>query len=436
MNYQPGDQFEDFLLLCHCGTGAYGSVYLARNIISGRIYALKIIPSGGCFSERELNGIRQYQTVCSQCNLMQVYRTGKTDGGFFCVMDAADNLSGDPEKYIPDTLQNRIDKLGRINSSELLETAIHLEQCLNTLHAKGLLHRDIKPANIIFINGEALPGDIGLVTKNKDASLAGTAAFISPQTAAGLRSFGPEDDFYALGKTVYCALTGNPPEKYPSFPEDLDLAECKKIIPLYNRWINDAKPSDRGKKRYYLFLTGMLCLLFFAGIFGYFRSNTVCAPLPETICNIKSYQQETARYAESLRPDEKLRQLLPRLEQQKKKLWNERTRTGLMNQRKPVTPQDLEKARQNPQWQSDPEAYLRMQRKDDAVAEFDRKNQNNPVLRYFSTLTWLHEELRRIEILSGTSGIENMDFSADLETFKKKFSEFEKVREQLISQKF
>lgn len=434
MKYKSGDQFEDFLLLENCGSGAYGSVFLARNVISGREYALKIIPADSRFSERELDGIRKYQIVCSQSNLMQIYRVGRIDSSFYYVMDAADKLDADTDKYVPDTLQNRIEKYGRINSAELLEIALCLEQCIKTLHTKGLLHRDIKPANIIFVNGQALPGDIGLVSAEKNASLAGTAAFISPATAAGVRPFCQEDDFYALGKTIYCAMTGNLPEKYPAFPRDLELAGCREIIPLYNRWINGSgNKAFAAKKIPYK----LLLIIFLLVLSGIFIATGVKTPsvLPEPALNIQDYRRKAENLADVLLPDSELQKILPQLEKRKKDLWSKRTRAGLQAHQRVVAPEHLQEARKNPQWLADPEAYLRIQRKDRAVAEFDRANKNNPVLRYFSTIEWLTGELQRVRLLSRTPGIENIDFSSDFKSFQKKISELEELKKQLLIKK-
>ena len=427
---EVGDQLDNYRLLHYCGGGAYGSVFLARDIVSEKIYALKVIPDNPVFSGREHNGIRQYQAVCPQSNLMQIYHTGTGDGFFYYTMDAADNLETAEGQYVPDTLQNRMGKYGRIKASELLETALQLEECIKTLHRRGVLHRDIKPANILFVNGRAMPGDIGLVTEKEGASLAGTAAFVSPQTAAGLRAFCPDDDFYALGKSIYCALTGNPPDKYPAFPAELELPECKKVIALYNCWIKGSENTSPPRKKYWYYMI-LILVIFSAIAAGWFRSGNRFV-LPEPVMGIHAYKDKTVQYSALLVPDENLQKILPYLRQEKKRLFTERTEIGMKAFRSPVSQEDLKNAAKNPQWLSDPESFLRIRRKDDAVAAFDREHQNNPVLQYFAALDWLNEELRRITALAQIPGIENTDFSADWAEFQKRFSEFEKIKRVLL----
>ena len=235
MKYDCQDHLGTFKLLCCCGEGSYGRVFLARSIVTGKIFALKIIAASGENADKELQGVIRYQQVCPQSDLMQIYYAGKEDDCFYYVMDAADNLNDDLPDYKPDTLQNRLDLSGRIPPESLREIAETLLSSLLLLHRKGLMHRDIKPGNILFINGRALPGDIGLAAGDSGNTLVGSSGFISPEVVAGVRKFVPADDYYALGKTLYCALTGNPPEKYPAFPADLSLKECKDIVALYCR---------------------------------------------------------------------------------------------------------------------------------------------------------------------------------------------------------
>ena len=208
LRYKPGDRVESFRLLGECGRGSCGTVFLAENVVTGSRHALKIIPEGGGFSERELDAIVRYMRLCPQSDLMQITHAGRVEGGFYYVMDAADDLNGGRGDYLPDTLENRLKRDGRLSPAAALEMAGQVEKRLCFLHDRGVLHRDIKPANILYIRGEAVPGDIGLLAENSRASLAGTPGFISPEAAGGVRPFAPEDDFYALGKTLYCALTG------------------------------------------------------------------------------------------------------------------------------------------------------------------------------------------------------------------------------------
>lgn len=436
MKYNPGDQIESYRLLQECGSGAYGTVFLAENVVSGQKYALKIIPENNLFSQRELRGIVQYMQICPRSGLMQIYHAGRCTDSFYYVMDAADDLnSGAEAEYLPDTLENRLKRDGRISPSQVQEIAKQTEERLRFLHRSGFLHRDIKPGNILFLNGEAVPGDIGLLTGTPGSTLAGTPGFLSPQAAAGTRPFAPEDDFYALGKTLYCALTGYPPEKYPAFPSDLSLNECKTVIDLYNRWCaGHCEPeSERksGKKRWITAGTvaAAICLISAAGLF--FMRPAAESPSPQIqtlpfgpvrnqFCSVKEELQSAEKLFAAHEPPPGFIELRPKLDAERQRLWNERTRRKMAAHNGPVSQKELDQAARDPNSAAyGIESYVRTKRGDEAAAAFDREQKDNPVLNYFQTADWIAMELNRLRMLAPMQGLKLTDFSAD----KKKFED-------------
>jgi len=77
--------------------------------------------------------------------------------------------------------------------------------------------------------------DIGLVRSiSQSLSLGGTLGFIPPERLkSGSGGKNGSDDLYALGKVLYCCLTGNSVEDYPSFPVSLlndEYSHLNKVI--------------------------------------------------------------------------------------------------------------------------------------------------------------------------------------------------------------
>lgn len=249
MKFKIGDIIGSYRLTAECGQGAYGEVFLAESTVTRRRVALKIVFRHGRNCERELRGLAVYHEICRRTDLLQIYHVEDCGEYFYYTMDAADDLNAGRGEYVPDTLANRLRVSGRLPAETVRKMADEITLCLNTLHDRGLMHRDVKPDNILWIDGMAKPGDIGLVAADGSTVLAGTPGFLPPEVLAGTRDCEPQDDFYALGKAVYCALTGRPVEEYPSFPDSRTLGDCGDLIRFYNRLCGEKAPSEGGVRR-------------------------------------------------------------------------------------------------------------------------------------------------------------------------------------------
>jgi tetratricopeptide (TPR) repeat protein/TolB-like protein len=89
---------------------------------------------------------------------------------------------------------------------------------LTHAHAHGVIHRDVKPHNILLHEGHALLADFGVARADgdgvrTDSGLAvGTAAYASPEQAAGSRALDERSDVYGLGCVLYEMLAGPAPK--------------------------------------------------------------------------------------------------------------------------------------------------------------------------------------------------------------------------------
>ena len=81
---------------------------------------------------------------------------------------------------------------------------------LAALHAANKVHRDVKPANILVTDeGRVVILDFGLVMERGqlDKRAVGTVAYMAPEQVTST-AVGPAADWYAVGVTLYRALTG------------------------------------------------------------------------------------------------------------------------------------------------------------------------------------------------------------------------------------
>jgi serine/threonine protein kinase/Tfp pilus assembly protein PilF len=248
-------KIPDYDLLKRIGGGAYGEVWLARNVL-GELRAVKVIYRSRFTDprpfEREFEGIRRFEPISrSHPSQLAILHVGKNDadGCFYYVMELADNacasreaentLPGNAngteisEEYAPHTLRWDIEQRGRLPAAECVQIGLSLAKGLTHLHEQGLVHRDIKPSNVIFVNGVPKLGDIGLVTEAGDTqSIVGTEGYIPPEGPGT-----PPADIFSLGKVLYEISSGMDRRRFPELPQDLrqwtdsgDVAELNEIL--------------------------------------------------------------------------------------------------------------------------------------------------------------------------------------------------------------
>ena len=277
MILKAGDSIGSCTVVQPCGNGTFGTVYLAEDAI-GRRLAVKVVPRTGALPERELAGLKNYKD-CRHTNLLAIHHIEITDSFICCTMDAADDLNRGQGEYLADTLGNRIRKSGRRTGQEIHAMLEDLLQGLEYLHQHGLVHRDIKPDNILWVNGRAVLADAGLIAPSGKGSLAGSPGFISPQVLNGDAAPSPADDFYALGKVIYCALTGLPVRSYPSLPQEVTLrmdvalgyafrTACSKRITSADAFRNLLvdKKTRLDRKTIFTVVIGILAVVVIAGL--------------------------------------------------------------------------------------------------------------------------------------------------------------------------
>src|SRR5207237_1105181 len=129
------------------------------------------------------------------------------------------------------TLESRLANGVPLADAEAARIAADLAAGLAYAHAKGLVHRDLKPANVLFdAEGRAKIADFGIArvvgsgTLTEAGTVLGTAAYISPEQAAG-ESATPASDVYSFGVILYRMLSGRLP-----FEADTPVAVAAKHL--------------------------------------------------------------------------------------------------------------------------------------------------------------------------------------------------------------
>jgi eukaryotic-like serine/threonine-protein kinase len=199
----PGDEVAGRYRLEELqGRGPMSEVWRAHDDTLDRTVALKML-SPTADLERFRREARSLAGLAHE-NVMRVFDYGEAETGPFMALE-----------WLPNgTLE---DRLGRepLPPEEAHRIAQGIAAGLAHLHSRGLVHRDLKPANVLFDEeGRPKVADFGLArnaagpgTLTEAGTVLGTAAYISPEQAAG-EPAGPASDVYSFGVILFRMLTG------------------------------------------------------------------------------------------------------------------------------------------------------------------------------------------------------------------------------------
>ncbi|OLF11111.1 hypothetical protein BLA60_14030 [Actinophytocola xinjiangensis] len=141
---RPGDpdRIGDYTTVARLGSGAMGSVYLARSP-GGREVAVKLV-------RPELADDDDFRT-----RFRHEVAAMRAVGGFWtaAVVDADPDAAVPwlASEYVPGpTLHTAVATQGPLPEPEARALAAGLAEALRAIHAAGLIHRDLKPANVLL----------------------------------------------------------------------------------------------------------------------------------------------------------------------------------------------------------------------------------------------------------------------------------------------
>ncbi|HVE14565.1 MAG TPA: serine/threonine-protein kinase, partial [Elusimicrobiota bacterium] len=217
-----------YVLTALIGSGAYARVWKAWQARTRKIVAVKV------FHRQE--GV---DWLLLQREVERLIRLDKHPN-VVSLLDA--NLSGEPAYYVMDfmeggSLQSLLDSGKRPSVEQAAGWMEDVAKALAWVHSKGVIHCDLKPANLLLDDAGGLRvadfGQSRILSESHGAL--GTLYYMAPEQAL---SYGQDEllfpdarwDVYALGATVYAALSGEPPRRreldgvlraIPGLPEKL-----------------------------------------------------------------------------------------------------------------------------------------------------------------------------------------------------------------------
>jgi serine/threonine protein kinase len=238
----------DYRLLTELARGGMGRVYLARR--SGqagfaRLFAVKLMsPQLGKDPEACLMLLDE-ANIASHLhhpNVVSVHDVGRSEHGYYLVMDYVEGCS------LQELLkQSPCERPARLIVPIVLEALRGLHAVHTLRDASGepcnIVHRDATPHNLLVgSDGSCRVTDFGIAkarerfTDTPAGLFKGKLSFMAPEQLIGNGSMDCRTDVWAMGVTLYTALTGEQPFKSRSNAVTIDHVLHGVTVP----------PSERG----------------------------------------------------------------------------------------------------------------------------------------------------------------------------------------------
>ncbi len=252
-----------YQVLAPLGRGGMGTVYLVRNTramkgekLTGSdaqlkqatlpgLVALKVLPPKRAKEEqRTLARFLREMDMCqrvSHPHLTKTFDAGEIEGVYYIAMEYIRGVS----------LSQLVKANGPLPAERAARLFSELAAGLSHAHSKGLIHRDLKPSNIMVTpNGHGKILDLGLAIMLDErlpvdktivggqGYVVGTMDYIAPEQVDNPTEVDARADLYALGCSLFFALTGQPP-----FPGGTSIQKMQRHRLEYAEPIPDLNPT-------------------------------------------------------------------------------------------------------------------------------------------------------------------------------------------------
>lgn len=201
---------DGFELLAELGRGGMGVVYRAREVSSGRVVALKVLPYSMHDQETAFDRFQREAVLAASISdhrCVFVYGAHSVEGSPAIAMELVEGQ----------TLEQVIARGEPIPIRQAVRWTIELLEGLEAAHRANVLHRDVKPSNCFLdADGHLKVGDFGLsrsietqVHLTEPGQFIGSPLYAPPEQIRG-REVNERSDLYSAAATLYALLAGRP----------------------------------------------------------------------------------------------------------------------------------------------------------------------------------------------------------------------------------
>jgi uncharacterized RDD family membrane protein YckC/predicted Ser/Thr protein kinase len=222
-----------------------GVVYRGWDTSLDRPVAIKVVMAERPEARARFLREARAQAKIRHPGVVPIHFVGEDDGVTFIAMELVEGES----------LASLLEREKVLSADRALAIVDSVAQALDAAAEQGLVHRDVKPSNILVDRrGHCLLADFGLAKQahagdevapyaalpagglgsakiTLEGSLIGTPAYMAPEQAAG-KPVDHRADIYALGVTLFEALTGRVPFSAPTFTALLEKQQVEEARPL------------------------------------------------------------------------------------------------------------------------------------------------------------------------------------------------------------
>lgn len=199
-----------YVVFDELGRGGMGQVFKAEHLFMGRHVAIKVLPRAKATPESEAAFQREMRILgrLQHENIVQALDAGYDAMVYYLVTELVSGLD----------LRKQVVKYGPLSDLAAASVIAQAAQGLAYAHAQGIVHRDVKPGNLLVRkDGRVKVLDLGLAGSMLEEEsmrlgrVVGTMDYIAPEQIRSADTVGPTADIYALGCTLYYAVTGQVP---------------------------------------------------------------------------------------------------------------------------------------------------------------------------------------------------------------------------------
>ncbi len=192
------------------GAGGMGSVFRARDLVTGAQVAVKLLKNDRLADLARFEQEAQLLATLEHDAIVRYVAHGQAREGYYLAMEWLDG----------EDLAERLERTP-LNPADAVAMLARIAEALGTAHARGIVHRDVKPSNIFLPGGDPALAkllDFGVarsMATDRPETQAGTAlgtpGYMAPEQARGERDLDARVDVFALGAVLFRCLAGTPP---------------------------------------------------------------------------------------------------------------------------------------------------------------------------------------------------------------------------------